>query len=487
MRNAVTWVPRILLALLLAVAAWHLVLRLRLIPDARVDLGGAEINVIYGVQKVLMGRPLYEDPEQPPFDVIQYTPLHYGLLAGLARVFSLDYRDTHGLFILSRSVALALNLLTCLLVFALCRAVGCRPWPSIAVSALVFTVFTEHFYGRGDALYALLFVGALLAYARWQQRNGSRMLLMLTAMIAVLCVAAKQSGMLVIGIIGLDLLLQGAWRNAGRFALQVAVLMAIGALLIALNASGPFFLKNIVQGLANGISPAMYRELFDPPTYKYYVLFHLSIVLLILRAIRKGDRTDRFLATAAGASLAFGLITGLKSGSNLNYLFESHALAAIGVARWIGGASGVAGSFALLCALGFGTYRTRLLGHRSGTADEREAHAAALHADRAVHGELIGRLGLKPQEHVLVTYRGHLELLLNGKGLLAQKDVIAWSVGEVFDRSSFHRMMDEGAVRFVISDAPMDTLRYLGREWAPLQPVLEVEGRYVLALPSPGR
>ena len=70
MEGVVTWANRVLLAVLLAVVAWHFALRVQLIADHRVDLGGAEINVVYGAQKILLGRPLYEDPEQPPFDVM---------------------------------------------------------------------------------------------------------------------------------------------------------------------------------------------------------------------------------------------------------------------------------------------------------------------------------------------------------------------------------------------------------------------------------
>jgi hypothetical protein len=115
---------------------------------------------------------------------------------------------------------------------------------------------------------------------------------------------------------------------------------------------------------------------------------------------------------------------------------------------------------------------------------EVERHAAAYRADLAVHRALLNELGLKPAEKVLVTYRGHLELLLNGQGLVAQKDVVSWSVRDVYDLSAFIRMMDEGEVRYVIGESPRDTLRFRGHEWFPVRSVLEVEGRYVLQLPA---
>lgn len=482
MEGVVTWANRVLLAVLLAVVAWHFALRVQLIADHRVDLGGAEINVVYGAQKILLGRPLYEDPEQPPFDVMQYTPAYYAMLAGLAEILGVPAADTYGLFRINRIMALVMNLLTSALVYALCRAVGVTRWIAIAVALFALVLFTEHSFGRGDALYALLFAAALLVHASGLEQHRHRALLF-TALLSVLCVLAKQTGLLVIGIIAFDLLLRRAWREAWIFAVAVAALGSIAALAIATSASGPYFLKNTVQGLANGISPSMYREFRDLATCKYYAPFHAALLVLVARAIAFGGRTDRFLASAGGLSLAFGLLAGLKSGSNLNYLFEAHLLASVLVARSWRGTSRWPHIAMLLFMILFARHRSVLLQRRTDVA-EVERHAAAYRADLAVHRALLNELGLKPAEKVLVTYRGHLELLLNGQGLVAQKDVVSWSVRDVYDLSAFIRMMDEGEVRYVIGESPRDTLRFRGHEWFPVRSVLEVEGRYVLQLPA---
>jgi len=482
MEGVVTWANRLLLALLLAVLAWHFALRVQLIADHRVDLGGAEINVVYGAQKVLLGRPLYEDPEQPPFDVMQYTPAYYTLLAGLADLSGVPPTDTCGLFRINRIMALVLNLITCALVYALCGAVGGLRQISIAVALFAFALFTEHFYGRGDSLYAMLFVAALLVHARGMEQHRRRALF-LTALLSVLCVLAKQTGVLVIGIIVLDLLLRRAWREAWFFVVSLAVLAFPLLLAIAASGSGPHFLNNTVQGLANGISPSMFSEFRDLATYKYYAPFHAILLVLVARGIASGDRMDRFLALAGGLSLVFGLLAGLKSGSNLNYLFEAHLLALILATRSLRGPSGWPHMGMLLFMLLFARHRSVLLQRRTD-AVETERHAAAHRADLAVHHALLNELELKPQDKVLITYRGHLELLLNGQGLVAQKDVVSWSVREVFDLSAFVRMMDEGEVRYVIGESPHDTLRFRGHEWYPVRTVLETEGRFVQQLPA---
>ncbi|MFZ1693910.1 MAG: hypothetical protein WAT74_11985 [Flavobacteriales bacterium] len=478
MEKVVFWAQRALLAVLLALAAWHFALRIQMITDHGVNLGGVEINVVYGAQKILLGRPLYEDPEQPPFDVMQYSPLYYGLLAGVAKAVGVQPEETYDLFVLSRTLALVLNLLTCWLVFTLCRALGCARWGGLAVALFSFVLYTDHFYGRGDALYALLFVAALLVHARVLGKAGPRDMV-IAALLSVACVLAKQTGALVIGIIGVDLLVRRAWRELRVYTIAVLAAGAVAALVIAASASGPFFLKNAVQGLANGIAPSMYREFHDLATYKYYAPMHIALLLLVVRGFRKGDAQDRFLSAAMALSIAFGGLTAFKSGSNLNYLYEAHVLVSIAAMRLVRRSQGWLSMAPLLVMLAFAQHRTRLLHKRVGDTVEREGHEAAHRSDIAVHRALVNELGLRPEDKVLITYRGHLELLLNGQGLIAQKDVIQWSVRETYDLSEFLRMMDAGEVRYVIGESPRDTLQFRGHVWTPITTVLEVDGRYV--------
>ena len=323
--NATRWIERALLALLLLAAAWHFSLRVQLVTVAQVDIGGAEINVIYGIQKILLGKPLYEDPEQPPFDVMQYTPAYYGLCAGIAAVMRIDDHDTVALFTLSRIVSLVLNLVTCLLLWRLCRYLDVETWLSVAVAAFTFTLYTDHFYSRTDSLYALFLVGALLMHVRWMQQRTAGSLL-LTALLAVLCLFAKQTGVLVIGIIGAHLLFVRNWKALLMYTGGVALFTGLGLLLILFDTTWEVLRMNIVQGIANGISGTLYQELFKPAVYKYYAALHLFALFLLVRAFRRGDAMDRFLAIGMSAALVFGFATGLKLGSHLNYLFEAHVL-----------------------------------------------------------------------------------------------------------------------------------------------------------------
>ncbi|MBK6831373.1 MAG: hypothetical protein IPG92_11825 [Flavobacteriales bacterium] len=486
--TAVHWLKRIGVVLIIATALVHLGFRIHFITDHRENLGGAEVNVVYGVQKMLLGRPLYEDPEKSPYDVMQYTPAYYGVCAALAIVLPIDPHDSYALFLLSRIVSLILNLFTCLGIFRLCKLLQVEVWIALAVAAIGFTLFTEHFYSRVDSLYAPLFIWTLIRYVRWTRQEGSMSALVVVALLAVLSICSKQTGILLIGIIGVHLLVTKQWRAFFTFSGAVALILAIFLLSVFLNTSPEVFFKNTVQGIANGIGGNMYTELLPFGIYKYYVGWHIAAIALVVVFLRDGDRVDRFLAVSIATATAFGLITGLKNASNINYLFEAHLLVVIGASRWL--CTRVApwqlqlsGLF-LLYGLLFTVHRTRVLNKLVGTAEQR-AHREHLHnADEHTRAVLVNELGLRPEEKVLITYHGHLELLLNGQGLLAQKDILEWSVEPLFNYDAVAKSLADGTVRYVISDVPMDTLRFLGRSYPQFHEVREVDGRHILA-PAP--
>ena len=116
----------VVLAGVFAILAWNLDLRWAMLLQYRTELGGVEHNVIHGIQKLLLGYPLYQDPEAPPFDVIQYTPAYYVLCAGIAQVFGIAGDDARSIYLVCRTVALIFNGLTVWLVYRCCRVAGSR-------------------------------------------------------------------------------------------------------------------------------------------------------------------------------------------------------------------------------------------------------------------------------------------------------------------------------------------------------------------------
>ncbi len=479
------WVKHGLVVLILGLMVVHLGLRIRLLTDHRVDLGAQEINVVYGIQKIMLGRPLYQDPELPPFDVMQYTPAYYVVCAAIGIAVGVDEHDTYALFLLSRILSLALNLAASGLVYLLCRRVGTAAWSGLAASALVFALHSEQFYSRIDSLYAVLFAAAVLVFVRSIQDGGRREWIV-CALLCALAFLTKQNGVLMIGVVGAYRALARSWRPLGWFVLTAVLFIFVGLGIILIGTAPIDLWKNTVQGLMNGVVERPFHHFRDPGVYKFYAGWHIAALALIGVFFRSVNAVFRFLAVAMGVSLVFGVAASFKQGSGAHYFFEFHLLVMVACAAWLGSASGqvprAMGGLFLAYGLLFMAHRTRQLQALVGGVIERSASLSAYRSDIRVFDVLVRELGLLPHDHVFVTYRGHLELLLNGQGLLAQKDIIEWSRTPPFDLSVFEHAMGDGTVRYVISDSAPSPIRFMGQSYSQFKPVREIDGRIIWSM-----
>lgn len=486
--------PRLLLLGLAAAVLVLLTIRLDLLRQYRTDIAGAEFNVVYGVQKLMLGQPLYQDPELPPFDIMQYTPLYYWTCAGMGKLIGVDPQEPHSVFLLSRWLSLLFNLATVLLVFfTLARMVR---WPYAAWAALLsFTAFSQHFFSRSDSLYALLFMGAVHCIVRWSDEGALRrdLWLSLSATLAVLAFMAKQTAVLVLMLIPLHLMLLRDWRSLLRFSVVAAMIAALSLGAITLTTPLSIFYKNTVQGLMNGTSIRFLRMMVEPHLYRHYIGWHIASLVLVLPLFRLGDSRSRFFAIALPLSLAFSFTTALKSGSDFNYFFENLVLAFMAIALHLGGdtqhadpnsrRSGIMrwlGIAVMAYGLYFAVHRTRMFRDWAMHHSNPEVLMLSYQADMKVRDILRDELGLRAEEGVFITYRGHLEHLFVGQGMLTQKDIIEWSVTPPFDYSAFDRAMRDGSIRFVISHEPAGTITVMGREYSGYREVMRIDGRHIL-------
>ena len=80
------------------------ILALSYVPET----GGASLDVLYGIVRMLSGRPLYTNPELPPYAVIGYMPLHYYVVAGVSQLFGVG-QSIHDVSALNRVINLLFN------------------------------------------------------------------------------------------------------------------------------------------------------------------------------------------------------------------------------------------------------------------------------------------------------------------------------------------------------------------------------------------
>lgn len=473
------------LVILFAISCWTLWSRWNMLFQHRTELGGVEHNVVHGIQKLVLGETLYQDPEAVPFDVIQYTPAYYVVCAGLAKVLGLEGDDVRSIYILGRTVSLFFNLLTCWFVYLGCRIAGAPKWASFFATGLAFAAYWEQFFARMDSLAAAATFAAFYFMLRWiLQRRDIH--LVACGVLAVCACMAKQSGITAMAIPVLYILLERQWKALGMYVLTVVICLLISFAATFNWLGTPWAMyQNTVVGLTNGFSKELFASLFAPAMYKYFIGWHILAVIIVYVGWRSPSPAIRFLALAVPFSLTFALVTGMKYGSRLNYLHESLTLSFMGGAILLSTTPTVRMNILAWCFTAYGTlfaaFRANSVQAWCTAGEPDELQARLLAEDLAVRDILVNELHLQKQEKVFITYREYLEHLLVGQSMLTQKDIVLYSNDRLFDYSAFHRAMHDGTIRFVITDKPNEPVVYLDSTYTDWRPIRTVNGRTILA------
>ncbi len=474
------WLRQVVMVLAVAIFLVNLGARIAMIPEHRTELGGVERNIVYGIQKVMLDTPLYSDPEELPFEVIQYPPAYYLLCATVATWCGLDPMEPYGLFVTSRVVSLLFNLLTVLLFWRAALCAGAAQWPAGLAALLLFCSYTEPAFSRVDAMQLLFFAAAIFLYVRWL-KHGDQYSILLIAGCTALSYFCKQNGLLVGGLIGLHLLWERRYVPLLQFSAALILLVVVGHVWIFSVWPRDIYLKNTVQGLMNGINLIALKDMLLFWVHLFGVGWYALTAWVVLR--KTTSPSGRFLRLAAPLALVVGGMSMLKAGSSLNYLYEGHALTAVACAVLLSGehsSDRIWGRYFVGYALFFMAFRTLLTFGWVNRYGPDELHVANAAADREVYRVLTEELGSDDGSYVFLGYRDHLEHLLVGKAVLPQKDIVHLSRSEIFDRSRFHRAMEDGTVRYAVYDQPVTEVEFLGRVYPGFVPLREVEGRTIL-------
>lgn len=121
---------------------------------------------------------------------MQYTPAYYVLCAGAGKALGIAGDDARAIYLLSRSIALLFNVLTCWYVYRCGRLVGVPTWSAL-VAGITFCTFWEHFFTRMDAMAAAASFAAFHGFIRWTQAE-QRSSLVACAVFGVLAFQSKQ-------------------------------------------------------------------------------------------------------------------------------------------------------------------------------------------------------------------------------------------------------------------------------------------------------
>jgi hypothetical protein len=277
------------------------------------------MNVVFTIQQILMGQPIYQDPSLPPYSITQYAPLYYYAAALPARLFGIAAGDVLAVSAVARGVSAAITAILALVCARfLDRRVGATK--AVAFIAVVFILCATakwYFAVRPDALATLFTILCFYVVAG----GSSPRRVVIAAMLAVLAVFAKQTGVFAGITVVAFFTMRREWKALWIFAIAGLVGFIIATPVMLLT--GPAIKANVIDGVNNGIAwrPALLLA-YRPAFYWFAPLFALSFAA-VPRLVRRNDsRPAQLIGVAIPISSALSMIAALKRGSAENYFNE---------------------------------------------------------------------------------------------------------------------------------------------------------------------
>jgi hypothetical protein len=443
-----------------------LISRITLIVYHNADYGGLDMNVIYGIQRIIGGEPLYQNPSLPTYAVMQYAPLFYYVAAGLAKALGIHMGDVYAVYVSTRALALLCNLITVGLAACVIRTGGFRPRRVWTFALPLLLILTFEHYTRVDSMH-LMFFAATVWLTMEYLRRGGLWKLALAALAAGCCIMSKQSGVLVVGIVSFYFLFVARRYAIGLVfpVLSLGFAALVGWLCIGNNWEGAY--QNAYLGLKNGIGWDWLYTIFVSQFYYDLILCYVLggiVVWAAFRGIR--DEGYRFLATGAALSFLFAVITGLKIGSGNNY-FTEFLFFCLCALPWLlrseladcslvraGRRSLSIRLFALIAF--FVLVSSKTMGLSSGIWVEHwiKNKKPKFERQQALHEWFAKQGMLRPGEYVYFGTRGFLDNLFIGYSLLPTKDVVTQvyrTDTATFNYTPLIQGLSRGAIRYVIT------------------------------------
>lgn len=456
-------------------ALTSLVTRVVLLFFYNSNFGGVDQNVIYGIQRLLLSEPLYQDTESGLYAIMQYTPLYYYVVYGISRLFGIGAYEVQSIYILTRSIALVFSLATVGMAVLTIKIYYPQKHLLWLLGFGAMIIPTSHYFLRGDSLHFFLFASSVYFFILYTYHH-KWLFFFLSSFLAALAILTKQSGILLPFIIGFYLLFIEK-KIIKSFVFGVFCVL-IGWFLLHFLIHGEYllFYKNAYLGLKNGFSISFWIDMFSSQFYldifPHYILGMLMVYLFLFKNIAK---EHKFNAYAILLSLLFAMLTGLKIGSSSNYFTEFMYMILISVPLLIR-YNYIYYSFEnpkiqriniyniTLFAL-YVFYLSRGVALFSSVFIER--WMKSYHNEYLTHQKIYWYLKnekkIKNEEYLFCTFRGFTDNFFIKNQLLATKDVISQvylANPNTFNYQLIIEKQNKGLFKYIITDAENKELLY---------------------------
>jgi hypothetical protein len=454
----------------LAIAALGTWICLSGVPYVR----GVEINVVLTVQKALMGRPLYTNPEDMPFDVAQYNPLYYLVCLGHANLAGIRFDEPAELLLLCRAISLVCAFLITVLCYAFAtRNLGLRRAYGVMCAAFAFVATSPWFFlARPDALMCLTLLAGFVCAVKSASLHGVAAYVYGFAAIVfcLLSACAKQNGVQAVVIV-----LVYFWfiRQYGKCLVTFAACAVLGGIGYLFFAHVyPALIPNVVGGVDNGVSfhnaiSKTYSGFFS----NYALVLGLAGLAVVRWAAAGADVRRAFFVVSLPLLLLFALVTGLKTGSAEGYFNEFLIVASLAIGCFVQDSvlvgspekgresatllASVAAAY-MVCFLPFWS----LVQVRQHWWQRLRAGGTVVVPENSLWSREYYGVGpqlrdeLQSDDAFVLSFNLALNSYIPSRCVVPQGPLagLLYNRG-VFDFASFRRLVDDGHVKFVVMDA----------------------------------
>jgi hypothetical protein len=447
-----------------------------------VEIGGVEINVINGILKIMDGQMLYSDPAKPTYDIIQYSPVYYYVVAGIAEVIRITPEDPHKVIILTRTIALIVNLFTAISIFFIARRFNLQKTVSIFAAIFTFVIQTQHYYSRGDSLYCLLFFISFLFFVKFVQGKRLRDLVFFT-IFSIVCILTKQTGMFLLFIAGLYLLIHKKFREIFIVSFIFIVISLLFYLIAPYIGGIESVYRNVILGVKNGYTASVFKNFL---TDKHYFELNLWIIIGFYLSVKLFRRRTfdsfQFLLFLLFSLLIISFITLMKNGASINYFVECFILA------FVGGLIYINTQRLKIFPLVFYSYFLLSLLLKTGgmfssiyISRFRNDDLVRFNYERDIAGYLLNEEHLKKNELIYLEFRGYTELFLTGNAILNQKDINYFTniYAKSIDYSGLLAKADKGHIKYLVSKNALEDILLFGQRFYNFKGVKTINGFHI--------
>lgn len=298
-----------------------LVFRFFIIFSYSPDIVIGEDNNVWNIQKMLLGKPLYTDPEDYPFEIFQYAPLSQYFTFFTAKFLGFKVgRDTHNIFVIGRLYSLVFNILTSFFIFKISRLFfNINKYVNYVFFFISFVLISYIDYTlRADSLSNLFTILSLL-YLYKSITTENIISIFLTSLFVGLAIFSKQSAFQLIIFYSFIFLYYTKSKILYWFFFT---LITSGIFcFVFYSIYGSVFFKSTIGGISNPTELKLGVALLLDYTKRFGVLLLPAIIMFFIKANKNNIdlRIKNILFFLFLASFLFSFGTSQKVGAGLNY------------------------------------------------------------------------------------------------------------------------------------------------------------------------